>query len=92
MAFGDTTLVKELQPGHGAWPESHSSALLPPAFRVVPGARISMGSSLSSGGEFANSSKAKQERQVILIWGSILLCLLKERPLSIKFNKSYMGI
>lgn len=85
--------MKELQPGRGARPESHSSALLPPAFRVVPGARISMGSSLSSGGEFANSSKAKQDTQVILIWGSILLCLLKERLYSIKFNnKSYMGI
>lgn len=84
--------MEKLQPGCGAWPESHSSALLPPAFRVVPGARISMGSSLSSGGEFANSSKAKQERQIILIWGSILLFLLKERPLSIKFNKSYVGI
>lgn len=84
--------MEKLQPGCGAWPESHSSALLPPAFRVVPGARISMGSSLSSGGEFANSSKAKQERQIILIWGSIFLFLLKERPLSIKFNKSYVGI
>ena len=28
-----TTLVKELQPGRGARPESHSSALLPPSFQ-----------------------------------------------------------